>query len=1282
MSFAYAGGVVRFSRVYNSQSTHNVAGGDGGYPGMYGNGWTNNLDVHMMNGPNGDLTVVDGSGTRFDYSPSGTGTWISPPGQHAQLTFNGTDGYYWTQKDGTVLLFWGPNVASQNSSLAPLAGRLSEIFSRNHNSWLVLDYYTWTGKNLGEGAHTTAVIDHIVVSTQSGASATLQFANFSEHQLLSTLTGPDGQTTSYNYDQYGDLVAVDHPGNGSPSITGGTLEEEYGYQSGSSWMQAAYDPRWVETSGTAGGYEVWSGFSANGAPGSSGAYGVMNFAPADGTSSLLQPSVATGAINYLSTAYAFSGGSTQATDSDGHNTLIAYDSLGRQTQNSVTLTSGGSSTTLTTSYAWDANNDQISVINAAGSETDAVYDTNGNMVAIAGPVTSTADGTMRPTELFSYDAFNNVTASCNAKAVENMGATWGSTPPPSSDGLCPANPTYAAQAAYAYPSPEPYGELQSTTDPATAAAPSGYVTSYSYNAAQEGGTEYGLPTSVSAPSFTQADGSTRQPAAQVWYDSSGRPSCYFSGNGYWLITYDAMGRALSVADPDDTANGTGLCGKTGGQSGWNTATTVVRNPDGSVSSTQNPIERAAGVSTAYSYDQDGNEIAQVTHFAGISGTWSAWFDGADRMVDQTEPTSAGQTPWASRYLYDLSYGAGETLDGKTLAGHGNMIDKQRYTASGWLDLALASYDAANRTTTSFAYPPCPYAGAAGAVVCSNSPAASTYTYNSGDQLSMVTDPLNEQTQLAYDPMGNVSAAQYSGDGGVTPAMQYTYRGDGLLKTATSSAVGALTYTHDLSGNTTIKQEPDGTVHTYGYYPDGSAESLSVSSATLSASPLFEYAYRPDGLLSSFLVEYRGAATMSYQYTAAGRLTARFDTSTAASETVGYFATGLPTSVAIPSGTFNIAQYDGEGDLQTYFGYGGESVNLTYDERGELTGQSFSPNALASDGLETWPAFGVTSDGGTLIQDPSEAYDARTGAVLAFGSSTYAYDAKGRLVSSPGGQVYTYDADNRLLTGATDDSYVTQNCGGTGSRITAQGQRDLSVAYSYGPDGNVYSVHTGGTDGESTYRHWDGGLPTFSVNGSGSGSALTGVQAGADGFISSNTSDTTGLNVTDRDSLGNQISSHNTTGYAALTPANPYHQSCVADTSLPPSAGYVAPAYGFGNVGIPAYGIVDDGYNQMSGNSVNVASALQSATPGGTGGSSEYRSIASSTRHPMDQSACGWHDYFADLSGGNNMIYQGSSYGGDCYVPDPSNYAGNAEGNDEPGGGAECVNGFDATGYAA
>ncbi|HTC31563.1 MAG TPA: DUF6531 domain-containing protein, partial [Candidatus Acidoferrum sp.] len=93
---------LRFTRTYNSQSTHDAAGTDGSAASVYGNGWTNTLDAHMGYNSNANtLSVYDADGTRYDFTANGSGGWTPPPGmQGTTLVWDGGCGYQWTRKDG------------------------------------------------------------------------------------------------------------------------------------------------------------------------------------------------------------------------------------------------------------------------------------------------------------------------------------------------------------------------------------------------------------------------------------------------------------------------------------------------------------------------------------------------------------------------------------------------------------------------------------------------------------------------------------------------------------------------------------------------------------------------------------------------------------------------------------------------------------------------------------------------------------------------------------------------------------------------------------------------------------------------------------------------------------------------------------------------------------------------------------------------------------------------------------------------------------------------------
>jgi hypothetical protein len=62
---------LAFRRMYNSKSFHDAQGSDGSTPSVYGNRWTNNLDVHLAwtgSGDSGTVSVYTGDGARADYN--------------------------------------------------------------------------------------------------------------------------------------------------------------------------------------------------------------------------------------------------------------------------------------------------------------------------------------------------------------------------------------------------------------------------------------------------------------------------------------------------------------------------------------------------------------------------------------------------------------------------------------------------------------------------------------------------------------------------------------------------------------------------------------------------------------------------------------------------------------------------------------------------------------------------------------------------------------------------------------------------------------------------------------------------------------------------------------------------------------------------------------------------------------------------------------------------------------------------------------------------------------
>ncbi|MBV8118235.1 MAG: hypothetical protein JOZ01_09665, partial [Candidatus Eremiobacteraeota bacterium] len=934
MAVPHKGVSIAFRRTYNSQSGHDVNGSDGSPPGEYGNGWTNTFDAHLMLGTVGTtpvISVYDINGTRYDYSINSNGSYSPPPGQYAQLTDDGACGLVWTKKSGVQYHFYR-FADTQNCTLfgqgyGGLAGRLFQIAGRNGNTSLNLSYGFVSGK-----ANPGGLVSQIVVRTESSAlAAVLNFSSVSGHELLTQMIFPDGFTqVNYSYDSNGNLTLVNHPSNdgpvytGSPTSSGTPVVETYGYGSLSAWsdlgsgylMSWVASPRWYAscstTCGTDGGYVAFN--YSGGQPQNSVALsniwhvGVGNpiISDASGTGPL-QRGVSSAYSQFLSEYYQTGVSTPTYRDSDGHMTNWVVDAAGRpvQTQECTASTNQGQQCTATwliTGESWDANNNLISTVEPRGYapgvdpkmyETDNAYDGNGNTIAVAEPSTATSLGTFRPTRLYDYDPFNNVVAFCDENETNQGGADWTSTPA-ESDSLCSSHSAAHTTMLFSYPSYQPYGRLESIVSSL------GYARHISYvPLSQQGGSvDYGLPTSVAGDSFAQADGTSIAPTSTFWYDVNGSLRCYSKGQGISVIGYDGLGRMTSIADADDSsANSSSVCGKTGGQAGWNTQTTYAYFAGGALQSSQSPSERAYGTSSTFVYDVDGDVTSEIRHHGCVStqncapGVTTKWYDGAGRLVEVQQPHDSRTyqdsskmeydgAPWLVRYLYDLSGGGSVAVSGAPsgFQAYGNLYKVQSLIAGTWSDVRATAFDALDRPTAKYAY----HTGA------TSGPDVTRNTYDAPlGFLSSATKPTGESATYSYDELGRTRSISYSGatttpDGASisTPGIGYVYDPVGRTATATSTQFGAETFGYDAVGNLTDVYEPTGggvsdPAHiSYTYYGDGKRRSVSIVSSSFSQADAIAYSYRVDGILSSAALSAFVPATWMRQYTDAGRLTSQ------------------------------------------------------------------------------------------------------------------------------------------------------------------------------------------------------------------------------------------------------------------------------------------------------------------------------------------------------------------------------------------------------------------------
>ncbi|MDP9024114.1 MAG: DUF6531 domain-containing protein [Candidatus Eremiobacteraeota bacterium] len=931
MSVPHKGIALAFRRTYNSQSQHDVNGSDGSAPNVFGNGWTNTFDAHLSTSGPGAITVWDIDGAHYDYNQASDGSWTAPIGQHATLASDGGCGFLWTKKSGTTYYFWqppnGPCTGSAwDAAYGAYDGRLYQIIGRNRNTYIIFGY-SWEGGTAPGGK-----VSAISANTESGLTATLSFGDVSGHRLLNNLAFPDGTTVYYGYDAAGNLTWVSRPPN---SAAGTRPLEGFGYASGG-LMSWAASPRWNGPDGGALFYLNYSGTTAPTATVSGVShFGVVNPSIPDGTGSVLQPGAPTGAVDYNDSWYGTGGSTPWFHDTDGHSTnwVISADPQDpnqTQMQTQVCTAMVGWSCTgtwLVSNEKWaKSTNTLTKEVDPRGNETDFLYDPQGNTTAVGEPYTATSQGAFKPTKLFDYDVNNNLIAYCDEAASHANGGQgdWTGAGPPTAggpDALCATNGS-SAHAVFTFPitpapSYEPLGQLTNIRSPL------GYNHAISYAATKQGGIDYGLPTSVTGDTFAQFDGPPITPTQTFWYDATGNLRCYSKGRGTWVLSYDTLGRMTSVADSDDTsANAGSLCAKSSGQPGWNTQTTKSYFSDGSLQTSQTPAERSFGVSTAYTYDNDGNALTETQHHGCVpnqscpDGTTRKWYDGADRLVEVAQPHDPRSyvspalnpvqvydgDPWLTRYAYDLTQGGTVGMTGSAaFAAHGNLFKTQTFLSdTGWTDVRGSAFDSLDRETTKYSY---------SVTIGAHQLETTTLQYDldaaSIGLLGRKTNPSGESAHYDYDALGHVATETYAGDAVGTPTESYVYDPDGRAVSITSSQYGVQQYAYDRDGRMTASVEPSGGGVTdaaqisSSYYPNGTRSGVSVSSPTFTQPNALTYSYRTDGLLKAQSVNAFATGSWVKQYTDAGRL------------------------VGVTGADAQTRSYDAAGQLRTYSLSGGK-----------------------------------------------------------------------------------------------------------------------------------------------------------------------------------------------------------------------------------------------------------------------------------------------------------------------------------------------------------------------
>jgi RHS repeat-associated protein len=408
----------------------------------------------------------------------------------------------------------------------------------------------------------------------------------------------------------------------------------------------------------------------------------------------------------------------------------------------------------------------------------------------------------------------------------------------------------------------------------------------------------------------------------------------------------------------------------------------------------------------------------------------------------------------------------------------------------------------------------------------------TYTYDSKDHVSTVTDPASGVTTLGYDAVGNLTSKQ-------NPRIKtttYTYDNLSRLASEIDPLSHVRTYGYDAASRLTSRQDAKSQTTTYTYndrneltnltYPDSSYVSFAYDDAgarTQMVDSTGTTAYSYDSLYRLTSVTFPGSRTVSYGYDDASRRTSVTYPGGSNQATYAYDVANRLTSVTDWNSRAVAYAYDDAGRMTTATlpATTGIVSSYSYDNANRLTGIShvqngsttIAPAAYTLDAVgnrtqrvdqagtyaydNLYRLTSVTYPGPSTTSYAFDAFGNRTSLTDGSGATNYAYDNADRITSvtppSPAPVVnYTWD-NNGDLTNRGSDSFAWDY----EDRMTSATVNSTTTTFAYRGDGLRNSRTTGGV---TTTFTWDiaGGLPVVLddgnqyVYGAGLASMVTGT----------------------------------------------------------------------------------------------------------------------------------------------------------------------------------------------
>lgn len=576
-------------------------------------------------------------------------------------------------------------------------------------------------------------------------------------------------------------------------------------------------------------------------------------------------------------------------------------------------------------------------------------------------------------------------------------------------------------------------------------------------------------------------------------------------------TYDTGGQREVLTDTDGLISeqfsytGNGLL-KTQSET-YNGATQTWTNTynGADLTSSQDPVQQAAGVFDTYAYADASQPHVATSHTDADGDIWSFAHNAHGQITKVTPPSGSQVSP--STLTYDETSGS-PTLGYMLSAadGAGDLATNDAYDALGDL-LSVSTYPVAGSTATK---------------------ETTLLAYDGLQRVTKVTHPDSHTFQSVYNGRNLASTTDEAGT-----QFFYNFCACGAL-TGTSGPLGwslgwaydtdhELTSFTDANGHQTLYVNgqddeldkviyPDNSALTYGYNNYGlqstitngrgdvtqlgydGAERLTSETFPTTNQPALGFSYNTDDTLAGFT---DGVGTTAYTYDPAGRVTkavynySRSGLAAPQELDYAYYPDGLRQTLTWKNNGATVGQwnysYDAAGRLARMTNLFNEVTQWSYDGEGKLTGQinGNGTNVTYSYNQQRgWPTSITDASGVTPFASYALTYDGGSNTV---GNLTGVTEADGSTAQFGYDALYRLTGEQRTGTAPESHSYGYDSAGnmtskdGSATNLSYDAANKLSAAsvFSYDKDGDLTSSSPSG----ASYG-WDdrGNLVSRTVSG--------------------------------------------------------------------------------------------------------------------------------------------------------------------------------------------------------